>query len=243
MDHLWPRVLAIAVGAILVAVLLKFAHPAIVLAIFIAALVGVYLRLRRARESERVVGTELLGLRPESADPFRIAALPLALVSRQADPSVTEASAGTWRGMQVQAFTLSFRPAPVLGETPEPSAFVCAVAEVAGAGGPLVVEPRLFRASIPEPPGEPQVETGDEAFDGSMSVWSGDEAFAGVFLTSSTRAWLGSLDLRWGVEVRDRLVAVYGPKPHRPDVVSTLEMLRDAIDRLPSDLDARRPSV
>jgi hypothetical protein len=76
-----------------------------------------------------------------------------------------------------------------------------------------------------------------------MSVWSADENLATAFLTPDVQAWLLSLDLRWGLEVRDRLVAVYGPKPARPDLVSTLETLRDVIDRLPADLGAARPPV
>jgi hypothetical protein len=243
MDRLWPRVLAIGAAAILAALLLKLAHPALVLAVFVAGIFALYLRLRRVRDSERVVGTELLGLRPESADPFRISALPLAFLSRTSDPSVWDASAGLWRGLHVQAFGLTFRPPPVAGTTPDPDVFACAIAELEGERGALVVEPRLFRTSMPDPPPEPGFETGDEAFDGSMSVWSGDEELATAFLTPAARAWLLSLDLRWGLEVRDRLVAVYGPKPARPDLVSTLETLRDVIDRLPADLGAARPPV
>jgi hypothetical protein len=243
MDRLWPRVLAIGAAAILAALLLKVAHPVLVLAVFLGAMFALYLALRRVRDRERIVGTELLGLRPESADPFRISALPLALLSRTSDPSVADASAGPWRGLRVQAFGLSFRPPPVAGTTPEAGTFTCAVAELDEGRGVLIVEPRLFRASMPDPPPESAFETGDAAFDGSMSVWSADENLATAFLTPDVRAWLLSLDLRWGLEVRDRLVAVYGPKPARPDLVSTLETLRDVIDRLPADLGAARPPV
>jgi hypothetical protein len=121
--------------------------------------------------------------------------------------------------------------------------FVGAVAEITPAGGSLVVEPRLFRASMSDPPPDPEVRTGDEPFDEAMSVWSGDEAFVQAFLGPEALEWIRSLDLRWGIEVRDRLVAVYGPKPDRPDVVTTLETLRDAIERLPADLRASRPPV
>jgi hypothetical protein len=243
MDRLWPRVLAIGAAAILAALLLKLAHPVLVLAVFIAIMLALYVVLRRVRDTERVVGTELLGLRPESADPFRISALPLALLSRTSDPSVADASAGRWRGLDVQTFGLTFRPPPVAGTTPEPTVFSCAVADVEVVRGALVAEPRLFRASMPDPPPEPGFETGDETFDGSMSAWSGDDDLATAFLTPAARAWLLSLDLRWGLEIRDGLVAVYGPKPARPDLVSTLEMLRDVIDRLPADLGAARPPV
>jgi hypothetical protein len=241
MDRLWPRVLAIGAAAIAAALLLKVAHPALVLAAFLAVMGALYVALRRVRDSDRVVGTELLGLRRESADPFRISALPLALLSRTSDPSVADASAGLWRGLHVQAFGLSFRPPPVAGTTPEPGTFTCAVAELERARGALVVEPRLFRASMPDPPPEPAFDTGDETFDGSMSVWTGDQDLAGAVLTPAARAWLLSMDLRWGFEVRDRLVVVYGLKPARPDLVSTLEMLRDVIDRLPADVGAQPP--
>jgi hypothetical protein len=241
MDRLWPRVLAIGAAVILAALLLKVAPPALVLAVFLVALFVLYVGLRRVRDSERVVGTELLGLRP--ADPFPVSALPLALLSRTSDPSVADASAGRWRGLQVQAFGLSFRPPPVAGTTPEPTVFTCAVAELEDPRGALVVEPRLFRASMADPPPDPAFETGDETFDGSMSAWSADEDLAAAFLSPAARTWLLSLDLRWGLEVRDRLVVVYGPKPARPDLVSNLEMLRDVIDRLPADLGAARPPV
>jgi hypothetical protein len=242
MEHLWPRVLALGAAAIVAAVLLKFAHPAIVLVVFVAALVGLYSTLKRSRESQRVEGTDLLGLRREAADPFRIVSLPLALLSRALDPSVEDASAGTWRGLEVQAFGVSFQPPPILGVQPERVAFSVAIAELEGAGGPLVVEPRLFRASLTDAPPEPAIETGDQAFDDSMVVWSGDEDFARGFLDPPVREWLQSLDLRWALEVRERLVAVYGPKPERPDLVSTLETLRDALDRLPGDR-GRSPSA
>jgi len=34
---------------------------------------------------------------------------------------------------------------------------------------------------------------------------------------------------------------IYGPRQERPDLVATLEILRDPLERLPNDLGASRP--
>jgi hypothetical protein len=236
MDHLWLRVAGIAVTAILAALLLAVAPPPVVLAVFVAATIGGFAVARRARQSLRAARAEIPRLRSDHADPFRLLALPLALFSRAGDPAIVEATSAPWRGLELRAVSLSMQPPAVLDVVPERVTFSVAIAELDRTGPALVVEPQVFRTSMPSPPPEPAVATGDAAFDASTGAWSGDEEFARAFLDPAARAWLRSLEHGWGLEVRGGLAAVYGPRTDRIDSVSAPEVLRELLDRLKHDV-------
>lgn len=236
---LWPRVIAAAIGAVLVALLLKFAHPAVVLVVFVAGIVLVYVTARRrARAPERRAGTELLGLKRETTDPFGILAYPLALFGRAADPQIDDLVWGRWRGIDVHSFALSFEPPSPVGQQSGRVTLACAMARMETAVPGLVVEPQTFLTLIQAVPPGIAVELGDVGFDAAMNVWSEREAFAEQVLDEAARAWLRSHDLHWGIEVRGQVAMVYGPKPDHPDLIATLEILQDLLARLPKDEEA-----
>jgi hypothetical protein len=239
---LWPRALAVAVAVVVVALVLKFAHPLVVLVVFVAgiAIVSVTAR-RRVREPDRRAGTELLGLKRETTDPFGILAYPLALFGRAADPRIDDLVWGRWRAIDVHSFALSFEPPSLAGQQTGRATLACAMAKIDDALPGLVVEPQTFLTLIQSVPPGTVVEVGDRAFDTEMNVWSEQEAFAHQVLDAPARDWLRSLDQRWGVEVRGQIAMVYGPKPDRPDLIATLEILRDLVDRLPKDQGATQP--
>jgi len=239
---LWPRVIAAAIGAVVLALLLKFAHPAVVLVLFVAGIVFVYVTARRrVRAPERRAGTELLGLKRETTDPFGILAYPLALFGRAAAPQIDELVWGRWRAIDVHAFALSFEPSPPAGQQAERATLACAMARMEGTLPGLVVEPQTLLTMIQAVPPGIAVEIGDAGLDAAMNVWSEDEAFAHTVLDASARRWIGSLDQHWGIEVRGQIAMVYGPKPDRPDLIATLEILLELLDRLPKDQGASHP--
>lgn len=235
MDHLWLRVGGIAVAAIVAALILSTAPPPVVLVVFVAATLGAFALVRRTKRSLRAARAELPSLRGGEVDPFHLLALPLSLFSRAGDPAVVEASSAPWRGLELRAFSLSMQPPAVLDVVPDRVTFTAAIVEVERTGPAIVIEPQVFRTSMPPSPPEPVVATGDDAFDRSTSTWCADEGFARTLLDPSGRTWFRSLQHAWGLEVRGRLVAVYGPRADRPETVSALEVLRDVLDRLPHD--------
>lgn len=239
---LWPRVLALAVAAVVAALLLKLAPPIVVLVVLVGAIAMVYLRARRSRSSMRVDDAGVLGLRREVGDPFGVLGSPVALFARATAAAIDEVLWGRWRSLDTRAFELSFdEPPSSVEEQPGRASFACAMATVEADLPGLVVEPQTFLMQLQGPaPGE-AIEVGDRSFDEAMNAWSDDPAFALGVLDASTRAWLLSLDLRWGVEVRGHLALVYGPRPERPDLTVVLETLRDLLQRLPKDLGASRP--
>lgn len=242
MNQLWVRALAVGVLVILAALLLKFMPPIVVLVVFVGGISLVYTTgRRRARAPELRTGVDLLGLKRETVDPFGILGFPLTLFGRANDPAIDELVWGPWRALDVHSFALSFEPPSPTGELTPRTTFACAMAKVGGPFPGLVVEPQTFLTSLQvSPPGTP-VETGDGAFDAAMNVWCEDESFALRVLDDAARAWFRSLDLHWGVEVRGQVAMIYGPRPERPDLVATLEVLRDLLERLPNDLGASRP--
>jgi hypothetical protein len=238
---LWARAISIGAAVVVAALLLRVAPPPVVLAVFVAAIVVAYVAVRRLRGRERASGGGPLGLRREATDPFGILGYPLALFGRAGDPEVEDVLWGRWRSLDVHAFALSFRPPSIEGHVAERTSFACAMARVAGPLPGLVVEPEPFRTLLPEPPPGAVVQIGDPALDTRSVAWAEDEAFARAVLDASTRDWLRSLDQAWGMEVRGQIALVYGPQPASPDVVVTLEVLRELLGRLPSDLGASPP--
>ena len=236
MNHLWVRALGAGILVILAALLLKVAPPILVLAAFVGGIALVFVSgRRRAREPERGGGAELLGLRRETGDPFGILGYPLTLFGRANDPAIDELVWGRWRGIDVHSFALSFEQPSPTGEPRGRATFACVMATVDGSLPGLVAEPETFLTQLQAiPPGDP-VEIGDVGFDAAMNVWAEDEGYARRVLDEPARAWLRSLDLRWGAEIRGQVAMIYGPKPERPDLVATLEVLRDLLERLPKD--------
>jgi hypothetical protein len=238
---LWPRVIALAVAAIVAALLLKVAPPVVVLAVFVAAAALVWAQARRSRSVLRANDVGVLGLRREVGDPFGVLGSPLALFARAPAPVIEEVQWGRWRSLDVRAFELSFDPPSAVESELGRRSFVCAMASMEADVPGLVVEPQTFLMLLHGPaPGE-AIETRDPPFDGAMNAWSEDRAVALTALDASMRSWLLSLDERWGIEVRGRLAVVYGPRPEPPDVMGVLEALRDLLQRLPKDLGAARP--
>jgi hypothetical protein len=238
---LWPRVLVVAIAVVVGALLLKVLPPIVVLVAFVGGIVVAYTGgRRRAREPERRDGTDLLGLKREDTDPFGIVEYPLALFGRAAAPRVEELVWGAWRSLEVHAFGLSFEPS-VLGQDGERWTFACAMARVPASLPAFVAEPQTFLAMLQGPPPAASVRLGDPWFDREMHLWCEDEAFGREALDPAMREWLGALDPPWGVELLGHIALVYGPKPERPDVVTTLETLKGLLDRLPRDEAATHP--
>jgi hypothetical protein len=240
MDRVLVRAIAIGLVVILAAALLKFLPPIVVLVLFIVGIAYAYkIGRERARSPEVRGGTvELLGLRHETTDPFGVVGFPVTLFGRAGDPEVGELVWGSWRGLDVHAFELTLTPPSVMGESRGRDTFACAMATVEGPLPGLVAEPQLFLTHLQTAPPGATIEFDDPPFDAALNVWSDDEAFARRVLDEPARRWLQSLGGHWGVEVRGKIAILYGPKPDHPDLIGTLDVLRELLGRLPSELTA-----
>jgi hypothetical protein len=227
---LWGRVLAAFVAAVAAAFLLKAVHPVLVLAIFLVGVAFAFSRVRRTKQApERRTGAELLGLKREGQDPFGIVGYPLALFSRTDEPAVGELVWGRWRSLEVRVFELSFAGPSLVGSTGTPTVLACAMAQLESKAPALVAEPMAFVTLLDRPPAMPRLEAGDGSPLGrSMGVWCGD-ADAARRLLDDAGEWLETLAPRWGVEVRGQIAIVYGPRPEHPDIVGSLETLRELV--------------
>lgn len=242
MNNFVVRALALGVVVILAALLLKFLPPIVVLAVFVGGITLVYTTgRRRARTPELRDGSDLLGLKRETTDPFGILGYPLTLFGRANEPAIEDLVWGRWRGLDVHAFALSFQPPSPTDELASRATFACAMATVDGPYPGLVVEPQTFLTRLQAaPPGE-ATQVGDAGFDATLNAWSEDDAFASRVLDDPARAWLRSLDQHWGVEVRGQVALVYGPRSDRPDLIATLETLRGLLELLPHEQGAPHP--
>jgi hypothetical protein len=231
----WARV-AVAIAAIvLAAVLLKLLPPVVVLVVVFGGFWYVAYRLRRREADGRAAGAELLGLKRETADPFGLLSLPMELFSRVPEGAVEDLVWGTWRGLEVRVFGLSFRGPALDPDAASRERFGVAMASLSHDVPATVFEPQVFLTWLSGAPPLERVDTGDEAFDAAWSAWAADRASALALADDDGRSWLRSLDDAWGVEVNGRAAVVYGPAPHRPDVVTVLEILRDLIARASQD--------
>ena len=98
MNRVWPRAIALGLAVIAGALLLKGAHPLVVLAVFAGVFVALSVRLKRsARSAAAPTGAELAGLQRATVDPFGILGYPLLLLSRTEAPAIDEVSWGRWR--------------------------------------------------------------------------------------------------------------------------------------------------
>jgi hypothetical protein len=240
-NRLWPRAIALGLAVIAAALLLKGAHPLVVLAVFAAGFAVLFVRLRRSAGSRAPTGAELAGLQHATADPFGILGYPLVLLSRTDAPAIEEVAWGRWRALDVHVFGLSFDSPPVLERSPVRTVFSCAMSRVDAELPALVVEPQVFSTSLSGPPGLERLETGDAAFDAIMHEWSDDETFARTLLDPNGREWLRPLESRWGFETRGHVAMVYGPRRDEPDPIEILEFLRGLLGRLPEE-QGRRPT-
>jgi hypothetical protein len=238
--HLWPRAIALGLAVIVAALLLKAAHPLIVLAVFVAGFAVAYVRLRRSARPRGQADPGLLGLQRTTTDPFGILGYPLLLLPRTADPTIDEVVWGRWRAIDVHVFALTFDPPPVAGPPQPRTTFSCAMTGLGDDLRALVVEPRMFGAALSGSPGLEAFEVDDAAFVGAMRAWSADAAFARGVLDPSGREWVRSLEPRWGFEVAGRIAMVYGPRSE-PDVTEILEVLRGLLARLPGQRETPRP--
>jgi hypothetical protein len=241
MKTIWPRAVALGAAVIVAALLLKVAPPWAVLAVFVVGFVVAYVVLQRRAKASRRPQAEPDGLQRASTDPFGILGYPLLLLSRAADPAIEDVVWGRWRAIDVHAFGLAFGSPPVLDRPAERTAYACAMTRLEAELPALVAEPQLFAASLADPPSVGTVETGDPPFDRAMRVWARDAAVAHEVLDPAMRAWLGSLEPGWGVELGGHLAMVYGPRPEEPDVVPVLEVLLGLLSHLPTGRGAARP--
>jgi hypothetical protein len=213
-------------AAIVIATLVLKQLPAIVVlvVVFGAFWYGAD-RFRKAHRVGRPGGAELLGLRRETGDPFSLTSLPVELFTRMSEPSVDELVWGTWRGLDVRVFGLSFDGPTTPNRAPERERFGVALTNIADDVRATVIEPQLFVTRLARPPALERVETGDAPFDEAWSLWSADAAAARAFANDDVRSWVRTLGEGWGVEANGRVALVYGPAPERPDVVGVLEIL------------------
>jgi hypothetical protein len=239
----WTAVVAGFVAVVVAAFFLRLLPAIVVLALFVGgtAYMSNWLK-RRAKAEVGKTGAEVLGLKREVGDPFGLLAFPLALFSRTTDPEVDELVWGSWQGIDVTVFGLTF-DAPSLPSSPRRrAAFACALARVDASFPSLVAEPQAMMTSFERAPTFTAVELEDAAFEREWNVWSDDHSFALGLLDPAMRDWLRSLGDAWGIEVHEKIAIVYGLRPARPDVFGVLDALKGLLDHIPSELRASRRS-
>jgi hypothetical protein len=234
----WLRIAAALAGLVVAVLLLRVLPPIVVLLAVIAVSWLVARRMRASVRRDVRTGTEVLGLRRETSDPFGLASFPLQVFSRSEDVSIDEVAWGTWRGMEVRAFgatALAPGTTPDGGGASSRTAIAGVLTNVAGDAPSVVIEPEVFATMFPRLPALGRVDLDDDALAASWTVWSDDAAFARSLLSEPMRAWLRSLGDAWAVEVSDRIALVYGRRPERADVVAVLELLGELVRLLPED--------
>jgi hypothetical protein len=238
----WVRLFAGFVAVILGAVLLKVLPPLLVLALLIGGVAYVNVRLKPPKRSIDPAGTEarILGLEHAAADPFGVVGFPLLVFSRGSEPRASEVLWGTWRGIDVKAFELSFLLAPQDGMEVE-RRFSCGMGPLPTAVPSIVVEPVAFLTPFPEDaPAAVPLEA--DGFDAIFVVRCNDPAFAREVLHPDLRRWLVGDDGRWGFELGGGLVVAYRPVDRRTDAIDALEAMREFLDRVPPEVRSRRPA-
>jgi len=227
----WLRLLAVLVAAIVAALLLKVLPPVVVLVAFIGGVAWVNHVLKtRAKAEAKGDEAAILGLKRERQDPFGLLGYPLALFARGGDPAIEDLVWGTWRGLEVKRFDVSFEPI-VAAPGAERSRFACALAPLGAKAPHLIVEPWTFVTRLASEVPMPQIVTGSERFDEALHVRCGDEAFVRALLDDAMARWLVDLGEEWGFEVTGPFAMVYGPATG--DVVPVLEVLQGFVERVP----------
>ena len=232
----WMRLLAVLVAVIVAALLLKLLPPIVVLVAFVGGFAYVNHALKtRAKTEARGDPVAVLGLRREAQDPFGLLGYPLALFSRGPDPRIEDLVWGTWRGLEVRRFDVSFEH-PVAGPGAERPRFACALAPL-GANAPhLVVEPLTFVMRLASEVPMPQVATGSERLDRALVVRCADRAFVGDLIDERMASWLADLGEDQGFEITGSLALLYGPVMTAGDIVTVLEILQGFLDRVPASV-------
>ena len=228
--------LAVLVAVIVAALLLKVLPPIFVLVAFVGGVAYVNHVLRASAKTEgRGDVVAVLGLRREAQDPFGLLGYPLALFARGNDPKIEDLVWGTWRGLEVRRFDVSFEH-PVAGQAADRPRFACALAPL-GANAPhLVVEPLLFVMRLASEVPMPQMPSGWERLDRTFVMRCEDPAFAGRLIDEPMANWLVDLGEDTGFEVKGSLALLYGPASSAGDLVTVLETLQGFLDRVPPGL-------
>jgi len=232
----WLRLLAVSVAVVVAALLLKVLPPIVVLVAFVGGFAYVNHVLKtKARTEARGDAVAVLGLRREAQDPFGLLGYPLALFSRGPDPRIEDLVWGTWRGIEVRRFDVSFEH-PLAGPEAERPRFACALAPL-GANSPhLVVEPLTFVMRLASEAPMPQVATGSERLDRALVVRCEDPTFVDDLIDERMASWLADLGEDQGFEITRSLALLYGPASAAGDVVSVLEILQGFLDRVPASV-------
>ena len=232
----WLRMLAVLVAVIVAALLLKVLPPIFVLVAFVGGVAYVNHVLRASAKTEgRGDVVAVLGLRREAQDPFGLLGYPLALFARGNDPKIEDLVWGTWRGLEVRRFDVSFEH-PVAGQEADRPRFACALAPL-GANAPhLVVEPLMFVMRLASEVPMPQMPSGWERLDRTFVMRCEDPAFAGRLIDEPMANWLVDLGEDTGFEVTGSLALLYGPASSAGDLVTVLETLQGFLDRVPPGL-------
>ena len=240
----WPRIAAVAAGAIVGALFLRMLPPVMVLAAFIVGAFVVTRTLKTRVRREAVIGeAATLGLRLEPEDPFGLLGLPLSLFGRGAEGRIEEVRWGTWRGVEVKAFTYSYAPA---GSAIDPKArggdhrgrFACAIVAIPPVGSPIVAEPVSFVLGLGAhaPMGEVELEPAAAA--SAFVVRCDDPDLARTLLDGAAGGWLVEGGEEWGFEASGPLLLIYGEPGSFPSVPDMLGRLHDLRSRLEGPGDA-----
>lgn len=228
--------MVVLVAVVVGALLLKVVHPIIVLVGFVGGVAYVNYRLKAVVKTEaRGDAIAILGLRRETHDPFGLLGYPFALFGRGPDPRVEDLVWGTWRGIDVRRFDVSFEH-PLDGPQGERPRFACAIAPLGGSVPHLVVEPVTFVMRLASEVPMPQVATRSERLERAFSVRCEDPAFAAELFDEHMVDWLDALGEDQGFEVSGSLALLYGPASPAADVVTVLEVLQGFIERVPAGL-------
>lgn len=233
----WLRLLVLFAAVVVSALLLKVLPALVVLALFIGgvAYANYLLTIKPKRETTRTTG-EMLGLRPSTEGRTSVLSLPFALVARGSGGSVHDLLTGPWRGLDVKLFGFTYAPAAPPGAPASERAFSCVVAPIQAPTPHVIVEPRSFLTAEGDRPEMPAVELGEASFDAAFEIRSADPAAARAVLGERMRGWLLDEQERWGFEVGDRLVLLYGRPARQADMDTVLEAMDGLLGRLPERL-------
>ena len=232
----WLRLLAFLGTVIAAALLLKVLPPIVVLVAFVGGFAYVNHALKtRAKTEARGDPVAVLGLRREAQDPFGLLGYPLALFSRGRDPRIEDLVWGTWRGLEVRRFDVSFEH-PLAGPEAERPRFACALTPLEASVPHLVVEPLTFVMRLASEVPMPQVATGSERLDRAFVARCEDPEFVGELIDEPMASWLADIGEDRGFEVTGTLALLYGPASAAGDVVTVLEFLQGFLERVPASV-------
>lgn len=234
----WPRIAAVAAGAIVGALFLRMLPPIIVLAAFVVGALVVTRTLKTRVRREAVVGeAATLGLRLEPEDPFGLLGLPLSLFGRGTEGRIEEVRGGMWRGVEVKAFTYSYTLAgpvidPTARDTDRRGRFACAIVAIPPVRSPIVAEPVSFVLGLGAhaPMGEVDLDPGAAA--SAFVIRCDAPDLARTLLDGAAGEWLVEGGEEWGFEASAQLLLIYGEPASSPSMHDVLGRLYDLRSRL-----------